>query len=135
MEIVTLETEIKVFYITAISFPEGIIDAHKKLHSLLPFSTDRKYFGISRPENGVIIYKAAAEELIQEEADKLNCQTLVLKKGQYISLTVNDYNNDIQSIEKAFKKLLSSPDLDPEGYCVEWYLTDKDVKCMIRLKN
>jgi hypothetical protein len=25
-------------------------------------------------------------------------------------------------------------DLDPEGYCVEWYFNDRDVKCMIRLK-
>jgi len=135
METITLDNDIKVFYITAKSFPDGIMDAHKQLHALVPFSPDRKYFGISRPENGPIVYKAAAEEIIQGEAEKLNLEAIVLKKGKYICLTIKDYVKDIQRIDKAFKKLLSYPDLDPKGYCVEWYLTDKDVKCMIRLRN
>ena len=63
METITLNNDIKVFYITAKSFPDGVLDAHNKLHALVPFSTDRKYFGISRPENGTIYYKAAAEEI------------------------------------------------------------------------
>lgn len=135
METITLDNDIKVFYITAISFPEGIMDAHKKLHALIPFSTSRKYFGVSRPENGVIVYKAAAEEINPGEAEKLNCDTLVLKKGKYICLAIDDYVKDVQSIDRAFKKLLAHPGLDPQGYCVEWYLTDKDVRCMIRLNE
>ncbi len=135
METITLDNDIKVFFITAKSFPDGIMDAHKKLHALVPLSADRKFFGISRPENGVIAYKAAAEEINQGEAEKLNCDTIVLKKGKYISLTIKDYMKDIQSIGRAFKKLLSYPGLDPNGYCVEWYLNGKDVKCMIRLEE
>ncbi len=90
---------------------------------------------MSRPENGVIVYKAAAEEINKGEGEKLNCGTLVLKKGKYSCLTINDYMKDIQSIGRSFKELLSYPGLDPNGYCVEWYLTDKDVKCMIKLKE
>ncbi|MCW3119052.1 MAG: putative transcription activator [Chitinophagaceae bacterium] len=135
MEIITITKDIKVFYITASAFPDGIMDAHQKLHELVPFSTARKYFGISRPENGVIVYKAATEEINPGEAEKLNCDELVLKRGNYICLTIKDYLNDIQSIGKAFKELLLYPDLDPNGYCVEWYLNNKDVKCMIRLKG
>ena len=136
METTTLDRDIKVFYVTAKSFPDGILEAHQKLHSLVPFSTDRKHFGISRPENGAgIVYRAAAEEIKEGEAEKLNCGTLILKKGNYLSLTINDYMKDIQSIDRSFKKLLSSPNLDPQGYCVEWYLNNKDVKCMIRLKD
>jgi len=135
METITFNSDIKVLYITATSFPDGVLAAHEKLHSLLPFSKERKYFGISRPENGVIVYKAAAEELNEGEAEKLNCDTLVLKKGKYISLTIHDYMKDIPAIGKAFTELLLHPDLDPKGYCVEWYLNDKDVQCMIRLKE
>ena len=135
MKTITLDNDIKVFYITAKSFPDGIMEAHRKIHELVPFSTGRKYFGISRPENGVIIYKAAAEEITPGEADKLNCDTLVLKKGKYISLTIKEYMKDIQSISRSFKKLLSYPRLDPKGYCVEWYFNNKDVKCMVRLKD
>jgi hypothetical protein len=135
METITIANDIKVLYITAKFFPDGILEAHQKLHSLIPFSTDRKYLGISRPENGPIVYRAAAEELEPGEAEKLNCDTLILKKGKYISLTIHDYMKDTPAIGKAFEQLLSQPDLDPQGYCVEWYMNDKDVKCMIRLDN
>jgi predicted transcriptional regulator YdeE len=136
METAILENGIKVFYVTATSFPDGIKESHEKLHSLIPFSKERKYFGVSRPENnGKIVYRAAAEEMEENEAEKLNCKTLVLKKGEYISLTINDFMKDLSSIERAFKQLLSYPGLDPQGYCVEWYLNEKDVKCMIHLKD
>jgi hypothetical protein len=136
METIILDKDIKVFYVTASTFPEGILAAHQTLHAKIPYSTERKYFGISRPENnGKIVYRAAAEEMKEGEGAALNCDTLVLKKGKYISLTVLDYMKDLSSIEKAFQQLLASPDLDPEGYCVEWYLTDKDLRCMVRLNQ
>jgi predicted transcriptional regulator YdeE len=136
METTILEDDIKVFYVTATFFPDGIKEAHEKLHSLIPFSKERKYFGVSRPENNSdIVYRAAAEELKEGEAEKLNSKTLILKKGKYISLTVNDYMKDLSSIEQAFKQPLSYPGLDAQGYCVEWYLNEKDVKCMIHLKD
>ena len=133
METIKFSKDIKVLYIPAKTFPEGILDAHKKLHSLIPFSTDRKSFGISRPENGGIAYKAGAEEISRGEAEKLNCQTMILKKGKYTSITIQDFMKDPDSIGKTFEKLLANPSIDPEGYCVEWYFNEKDVKCMVRL--
>lgn len=133
METIIWDHDITVLYVDATSFLEGIADSHQRLHTIVPFSDNRKYFGISRPENGVIAYKAAAEQTDPHEAERLNCKTLVLKKGSYISLDITDYMKDIQSISKAFEILLEHPGLDPQGYCVEWYLNSKDVKCMIRL--
>ena len=31
--------------------------------------------------------------------------------------------------------LISQPDIDPNGYCLEWYLNDMDVRCMVRLDD
>jgi hypothetical protein len=103
------------------------------LHSLVSFTGGRKYFGLSRPENGVIVYNAAAEEKQHGEAESLGCETIVIKSGQYRFLTVPDFMKNIPAIGKAFRELLSNPGLDSEGYCVEWYLNEKDVKCMISL--
>ena len=133
METIAIKQDIKVVYLTSNSFPDGVLAAHQKLHSLIPFAKNRKYFGISRPENGVIVYRAAAEELAIGEAEQYQCETLILKKGSYVSLTVKDYKKDISSIDSAFRELLSQPGLDPQGYCVEWYLNETDVQCMIRL--
>jgi hypothetical protein len=136
METITLDEDITVLYVTAKSFPDGIMAAHEALHELVPFSKDRKYFGISRPENGGdIVYRAAAEEISEGEAGKLKCETLILKMGKYIRLTIKDYAKDIKSIERAFKELLAYPGIDPQGYCVEWYLNEKDVRCMVRLRD
>ncbi|MES2377906.1 MAG: transcriptional regulator [Bacteroidota bacterium] len=135
METLTFEKDIKVMYVTARSFPDGVMAAHQKLHALIPFSADRKYFGVSRPENGAIAYKAAAEEKEAGEAEKLNLETLILKKGRYISLTIHDYMKDIPAIEKAFNQLTSQPDIDPQGYCVEEYINQNDMLCMVRLKD
>ncbi len=135
METIILEKDIKVFYVTAITFPNGIGEAIQKLHSLFPFSKERRIFGLSRPENnGGIIYRAAAEEMYEGEAEKLQCNTLIIPKGKYIALEVIDFRKDITSIGRAFQQLLKHPDLDPQGYCVELYANDKEVvTCMIRL--
>ncbi|SMO36958.1 transcriptional regulator [Solitalea koreensis] len=136
METLSLTNDIKVMYVTAKSFPDGILEARQTLHKVIPFATNRKYFGLSRPEDGVgIVYRAAAEEINQGEAEQINCNTLVIKKGNYLGITISDYMHDLSSIGRTFKQLLESPDLDPQGYCVEWYLSKKDVKCMIRLKD
>ncbi len=135
MEPITIDNDITLCCVTASSFPAGIMDAHQKLHSLIPFSEQRKYFGISRPENGAIVYKAAAEELTPGEGKQHGCETVVLKKGKYVSAVIHDYMKDLQSISRAFEKLLTQPGLDPEGYCVEWYVSKTEVNCMIRLND
>lgn len=136
MDTILFGQDITVFYKTARSFPDGILEAHESLHKLIPFSTQRKYFGLSRPENGGdIIYRAAVEEITPGEGGQLHCETLVLKKGTYKAIVVPDYLNDLQSIDRAFQQLLAERGLDPEGYCVEWYTSDKDVTCMIRLAD
>ena len=93
MEIFTLDNDIKVFCETAISFPEGIMKAHKELQSIVPFSEERRYFGISRPnEKGVVIYKAATEEIYQGEAEELGYIIQPFKKtATYSEINIIDF--------------------------------------------
>ena len=135
METITIDKDIKIMYVQATSFPEGVKAAHEKLHSLFPFSTERKYFGISRPENDGIVYKAAVEEIKDGEAAKFGLPTMVIKKGNYISIVIHDFMKDIPVIGRTFQQLLAHPEIDPDGYCVEWYFNMQDVQCMVRLKQ
>ena len=80
-----IDKDIKTLFITATSFPEGVLSAHQKLHSILPSAQNRTFYGISWPEDGKIIYKAAAEELYKGEAEQLGLETFTIKKGEYIS--------------------------------------------------
>jgi len=138
MEKTTIEKDIPVFYVTANSFPDDVPNAYERLHSKISDATERRFFGISHPnEKGVIIYKAAAEELEPGEGAKYGCETFTIKKGEYISFYIKDHMKDSASIGNAFKQLLDSPDIDhANGYCLEIYksYTDPDVNCLVPLK-
>lgn len=134
MEKYLLKKDVNVFCLKAKSFPAGILDAHGKLRKLAPASKDRKYFGISRPENGKIVYRAAAEEIHPGEAEELNCEAFIIKSGEYISIVLKDYGKDPESIGRAFEKLIAYPGISPDGYCIEQYPGENEVRCMVILK-
>ena len=135
METFSIEKDILVLCVTATSFPKGVLKAHERLHALLSTIEGRNFYGISCPnEQGLIVYKAAAEQQYDGEAKQLNCETFIIKKGNYISNTIRDFHKDVGSIGKAFHELLADSRIDPEGCCVEMYLNQDDVQCMIRLE-
>lgn len=132
----SLDKDITLLYVTATSFPEGVMAAHQQLHATISFNAERKYYGISYPDkSGSIIYKAAAEEMYAGEAAEKELETFIVKKGAYASIIVPDYMNEKAAIGEAFQKLLKHPQLDPQGFCLEWYLSKTEVQCMVPLKN
>ena len=133
MEKYELVKDINVFYIPADSFPEGIKAAFEKLESIVPSESNRIVFGLSWPDkNGKIMYKAALEERYPGEGKKYGLNSLVIKKGSYISELVNDFASDLSRIGQTFQRLLEHPDIDPNGFCVEWY-KGPDVLCLVGL--
>ncbi|PSL44190.1 hypothetical protein CLV51_10655 [Chitinophaga niastensis] len=135
MEKYSLDKDIKVFYVTATSFPEGIPAAFQQLHSLLPTTNGREFFGISYPNpKGEIIYKAAAAESFPGEGEKYGCETFLIKKGDFMSERLKDWRTDEMMVGQTFQKLLSHPDLNRNGYCLEMFLNnDKDMLCLVPL--
>lgn len=128
-----LPTDLVLMVHAATSFPEGILASHQALHHLVPYSKERRYLGLSRPEKGMIVYYAAAETLGPEEPAQLALETLVLPKGNYCSVMVADYQAHPLSFKQAFDFLIQQPNLDPQGYCIEWYLSEKEARCMVRV--
>ncbi|HWB25038.1 MAG TPA: hypothetical protein VG738_06140 [Chitinophagaceae bacterium] len=133
MDAIIFDDDVTVLYVTATSFPAGIMQAFAQLREKVQGMEGRKLFGLSRPENGMITYHAATEEKFESEGKQLHCDTLVLKKGKYICHTVNNFMNNLPAIGNTFRELLAQPGIDPQGYCVEWYFNDTDVHCMVRL--
>lgn len=132
MDSYILGEDIKVMYVTAANFPDGIVAAHQHLQSLLPNVADRRHFGISKPnENGEIVYKAAAEETHPGEAQNLGLETFLIKNGAFMSFYITDYRENPNSIRTAFQLLTGQQEADPNGYCLEWYIGENDVKCLV----
>ncbi len=81
METFHLDQDLHVFCFRAKSFPEGVMEAHQKIHSLVPFSIERQYFGISRPENGgETVYRAGMKELTLAELVEHDLEKFLIKK-------------------------------------------------------
>ncbi len=132
MEKYIFEENLKIYTITAKSFPEDIGEVHHRLYKIFPPNPPRKYFGISRPENGKIIYKAGSEILQNEEIDLNIVEPFSIQKGDYISILIKDFRNNLSQIDTAFKQLTSLKNIDPNGYCIEYYFNSEDVRCMIK---
>jgi len=129
-----IDKDIKLLCITASSFPEGVQMAHKKLHALFPARERRTFYGISYPDkSGNIIYKAAANQINEGEAMQFNLETFTIRKGKYISEVLKDWRKNEMSVGKTFKKLLSDQKIDKKGYCLEIYLNENDMRCLVPL--
>ena len=135
METFTLYKDLIVYCVTAESFPSGILSAHKKLHGILPPVPNRRFFGISHPEGDTILYKAAAEELTPGEGARLGLEAFTIKSGKYACIELHDFQKDISKIGDTFNTLLDLPNIDPEGYCLECYVSDTVMRCMVPLKS
>lgn len=132
-EIFSISEDIHVLTFKASSFPQGIAEAHTKIQSQFSNIHEKTIFGISRPENGNINYWSAIKLTHYGNTDDFGVGQFTISKGEYISIMVNNYIEDPLSISSAFQSLTRHPGIDPEAYCIEWYLGEKDVKCMIKL--
>ena len=129
-----IENDIIVYCITAKSFPEGIEEAHKILHSYAQQHAGRNYYGISYPDRmGNIIYKAAATETNKGEFSKQKLEEFAIPRGEYFRIIIYDYKKNVSAVGEAFDKIIADPEIDPKGFCLEWYTNDNDVWCMVRM--
>lgn len=134
MEAFSLDNDLTVYCVTADSFPDGVPKAHQALHALISYRPERKYFGLSWPApNGSLIYKAAAEEAVPGELSNHNLEQKIIPAGEYLCVYVQDFMKDIPAIGKAFQQLIADPRIAPQGFCIEWYLSDTSVRCMVKM--
>ncbi|MGC4102125.1 hypothetical protein [Ferruginibacter sp.] len=134
MEKYSIEKDIPVICVQAESFPLALGKAYQTLHELIQHDTRRKLYGISfGSKDGGIIYKAAAEEAFEGEAEKLHCEKFIIRKGTYASETLKDWRTNEGIVATTFRKLLTHPQVDHNGYCVEIYPNGTDMICLVKL--
>lgn len=131
-----IDKAIRCYCIKAASFPDGVLAAHQQLHKLVAFDGKRRFFGISRPEDGSnISYWAAAEQFDDDNLQENITKEFIIPAGEYIGEEIANFRSDIPAIGLTFQKLLKHPQLDQSGFCLEWYFNMDDVRCMVPLKK
>jgi hypothetical protein len=72
-------------------------------------------------------------ESFEGEAEQYQCDTFIIKKGEYLVETLKNWKKNEASIGITFKKMADSRK-DTIFPCVEWYQGD-DVMCMVRIES
>ncbi len=130
----TQKENIRIICTKAKTFPDGIEAAFALLERTLPQEMGmRPLFGLSKPENGQIVYRAGVQEHEPGEAARFGLESFVLEKGTYLAETIVDWKKAPQRISECFDKLLEDSRLDPASYCVERYSKEGSVVCMVKL--
>lgn len=133
MKIIHLPTDLSVCCLQANSFPQGVTQTYDALIRKLP-PAGRSRYGISKPEGkqGEIVYRAATTRLSDEEDNGL--EHFTIRKGPFLTMIVKDWREgDGRKVRDAFDQLLSDPRLDRQGYCLEEYVSDRLMRCMVPL--
>lgn len=130
-----LSHNISVICVPATSFPGGIKVAFNQLNDLLPDAGERLIFGISKPQNGVIRYRAAANEKFRGEATRLGCTRFIIQKGFYLGETLLDWQKNEMMIMSIFNRLIADKRLDGSAHCIEWYKSHTELLCLVLMRN
>ena len=136
MEKLTIPHDLKVFGVHVNTFPNGISDAFDALIKRIPNGEKRSYYGISdMSEDGRILYYAAAEEKFEGEGKKYNCDIYIVKKGEYLTVTLNNWRKKTDSIKDVFEAMMSDERIDKTNPCIEWYKNNDEMLCMVKLNK
>ncbi|RAV98998.1 hypothetical protein [Pseudochryseolinea flava] len=135
MEKITVQTPIQLVAKQVKTFPAGIGETFDHLANVLPHSMSRAYYGISWMEGEDIIYYAAAQQQHSEEIDQFALEPWTIESGDYLSITVLNWRSKTDSIKDVFHDLMQDKRIDDTKPCVEWYVSDYKMLCMIKLRD
>ena len=131
MEIYYQPEDLTLFGVQVKTFPNGITEAFEML--VERFGRERSYFGISwMDEKQKVIYYAMVSELVNGEGNKYHYEKLTISKGEYHTESIHNWMNRLDSIKDVFHGLMSGSMADKNHPCVEWYMSDEEMLCMVQ---
>ncbi|RYY52200.1 MAG: hypothetical protein EOO05_22215 [Chitinophagaceae bacterium] len=135
MDILQLPEAISVFGKQVTTFPNGIKAAYDSLVDKLPGGFEgRPYYGLSKMENSQVLYYATAKEMETGEAERYGETRFSIPEGAYLAQTIWQWHDKTGSVANVFHELMQDVRVEPGSWCVEWYKSDEELVCMMRLR-
>ena len=132
METFHLTDDLNVMGVQVKNIPSGIGEAFDALVKKIPDGFNRSYYGISEMTGDGMVYRAAAIEKYDGEAEQYQYERYKVEKGKYLTVTVKDWRSKVGSINKVFHEMMRDVRADRTKPCVEWYKNDDEMMCMVR---
>jgi hypothetical protein len=101
----------------------------------IPEGNKRSYYGISWMENDSVVYYAAAEQKSDGEARKFNAREFRIEKGNYLREVITDWMPKVASIKDIFDRMMKDPRTDLTKPAIEWYKSDEEMWCMMKIRD
>lgn len=132
MEIYLQQEDVMLYGIHVKTFPVGIKESFDIL--MEAFGETQSYYGISWvAEDGSIQYYSAVSVPDYSEANAANYDKLIIPQGKYATSTIYDWLPKTDSVKDVFHELLAGACPDKERACIEWYKSDEEMLCMVRV--
>lgn len=132
MEKYILQEDIMLYGIHVKSFPVGIKASFDIL--VEAFGGSQSYYGISwLAEDGRVQYYASVSVPDYSEVNPANYERLIIPKGEYTTCTIFDWLSKTGSVKDVFHELLGGACPTKERACIEWYKSDEEMLCMVRI--
>jgi hypothetical protein len=135
MEKILLSDDLHLFGNRVSTFPIGIKEGFDALIAILPEGLARSYYGISWMEDDEVIYYTMAAEKHPGESRHYTFETkIIIGKGEYLAVTIHNWMNKLDTIKDAFESLMKDNRVAENKPCVEWYKSDDEMVCMMKLR-
>lgn len=82
-----------------------------------------------------MVYYAVAEEKLEGEAEKYDCERLKIDKGNYLTATILEWQKKTDCIKDVFSKIIQDSHVNKSKPAIEWYKSDNEMMCMVQLNN
>jgi predicted transcriptional regulator YdeE len=135
MDTYNLKNDLIVFGKEVKTFPLGVKEAFGALLDTIPDGFKRSYYGLSHMDDkGKMVYLATAEEKYEGEAEKYNCERYIIEKGEYLAVAISDWLKKIDCIKDVFDEMMEDDRADKTKSVVEWYKTETEMLCLVKMK-
>ena len=135
MKTIRIDKPLKIFGLQVTTFPEKVGDAFDILSKQIPNGLERSYYGISWIEGSQIVYYACTEQNQEGEAVKYNAREFTIVEGNYLCEVLQDWMPKTDSIKGIFEKMMNDPRIDTSKPAIEWYKSDEEMWCLIKIRD
>ena len=135
MEILRLTEDVTVLCEIVPTFPNGIDAAFKSLEKRFSGKA-HSFYGISYiDEAGTLIYKTAVTASSIDDHASTGLKSFIILKADYLVTTLENRINQLPNIGRALMELMEDERADKTFPCVEWYRSDEQMLCMVKMKD
>lgn len=122
-----------VWAVRALWFPAGIPGAWSRLESIYPPRPGRRFYGLTRIEEGREVYYAAVEQQTVEAETPGRVLSLDVAGGRYARVKLADWPGHIDRIGEMFARLESTYEVKAGGFFIEFYRSRSELHLMVPL--